>query len=189
MALHMFPLAHMTCVMCCHADGNMIAGIASADDLRGATSVPINVKNAASRAYLRAYSAEEDRVDAEGGDAFNPSAQGQLSLLGSCSPQQMVRSQSLALPANLVIEPGARSASNRHSFKRYDIAAFSQRPQMQLASEQAPPPPQRKAGNLAPRPRLNNQNLEPSLSTSWGNGKGLALYGAAESPRIKAGMA
>lgn len=167
-----------------HADGTTNAGRASADELRGATSVPINMKHRTGHAYLRAYGAGEDEAEEEGADVF--SSLTHLSLLGTGSSHFTTRSQSLALPANLVIEPGARSASNRHSFKRYEIGAPTHRPQ---TTDQAALAHQRKPGSLAPGPRLTNQDLEPSLASSWGTGKGLGPYGAVESPRIKAGLA
>lgn len=129
-----------------------------------------------------ANAADKDRED-----DFHASAQ--LSPVGDLNAPIMKRSQSLALPANMVIEPGARCASNRHSLKRSDIASLALRSQMHMGTEQAAAPLQRKPGKLAPRPRLTNQNLEPTLSSAWGNGKGLGSYGADESPRIKAGMA
>lgn len=165
-------------------DGTANTGCPSGDEMRGATSVPISIKHKTAQAYLRAYGVGDSEAEKVGEDDLDISSQ--LSCLSDHSAQFMKRSQSFALPASMAIEPGARSASNRQNLKRSEITS---RPQTHLSLDQAAPPSQKKPVNLAPRPRLNSQQLEPSLSTSWGNGKGLASYNVSESPRIKAGMA
>lgn len=134
---------------------------------------------------MGAYNEQSTREEEEEEDDFDPYAQ--LSPLGGASSSQLMkRSQSLALPANMVIEPGARSASNRNSFKRAELAKAALRPQMQSSMDEACPLSQRKPTPVAPRKRLTNQNLEPGLSSSWGLGKGPGPNALADSPRIRA---
>ena len=88
----------------------------------------------------------------------------------------MKRSQSLALPANMVLEANGGSPSNRHGFRTADLATRSSRQISSRGNDDdigASPLlrsqlQQQKPDKGLPKRRITNQNIEPGSSkAAW----------------------
>lgn len=158
-----------------------------ADVLRGATSYPVNSN------HRTAYAALEGCGDGQECEV----SQVQQSPPGGLDVQLTKRSQSLALPANMVLEANGRSASSRHAYKRADLVTRSCRVftvkgtgvddsgassllRAQLQHQQP------KADKAVPKGRITNQNIEPGSSkAAWLAQNALRDV---DSPRVGSGL-
>ncbi len=155
------------------------------DVLRGATSHPIHPNHRTAYAYMELYGSGGQ--EAEAGHM-------QQSPPGDTGGQLMKRSQSLALPANTVLEANGRSTSNRHSFRRADLGTRSSRQfpirgtdddggASALLRAQLQ---QQKADKGLPKRRITNQNIEPGSSkAAWLAQNALRDV---DSPRVGSGL-
>lgn len=157
-----------------------------ADVLRGATSYPVNSTHRTAYAPLEVYGdGQECEV-----------SQVQQSPPGGLDVQLTKRSQSLALPANMVLEANGRSASSRHAYKRADLVTRSSRPftvkgtgvddsgASSLLRAQLQQQP--KADKAVPKRRITNQNIEPGSSkAAWLAQNALRDV---DSPRVGSGL-
>ena len=149
------------------------------DILRGATSHPVHPNHRAAYAYMELYGSGGQEPEA---------GHMQQSPPGGTGVQLMKRSQSLALPANMVLE------ANGHSFRRADLATRSSRqfPIRGTDDDGGASPllrsqlQQQKGDKGLPKRRITNQNIEPGLSkAAW-----LAqnAFRDVDSPRVGSGL-
>jgi hypothetical protein len=149
------------------------------DILRGATSHPVHPNHRAAYAYMELYGSGGQEPEA---------GHMQQSPPGGTGVQLMKRSQSLALPANMVLE------ANGHSFRRADLATRSSRqfPIRGTDDDGGASPllrsqlQQQKGDKGLPKRRITNQNIEPGSSkAAWLAQNGLRDV---DSPRVGSGL-
>ena len=156
------------------------------DVLRGATSHPIHPNHRTAYAYMELY----------GSNGLEPEAgHMQQSPPGDTGGQLLMkRSQSLALPANMVLEANGGSPSNRHCFQRADLATRSSRQFLVRGTDDdggASPLlrsqlQMHKADKGLPKQRITNQNIEPGSSkAAWLAQNALRDV---DSPRVGSGL-
>ncbi len=156
------------------------------DVLRGATSHPIHPNHRTAYAYMELY----------GSNGLEPEAgHMQQSPPGDTGGQLLMkRSQSLALPANIVLDANGRSTSNRHCFQRADLATRSSRQFLVRGTDDdggASPSlrsqlQMQKADKGLPKRRITNQNIEPGSSkAAWLAQNALRDV---DSPRVGSGL-
>ena len=154
------------------------------DVLRGATSHPVHPNHRTAYAYMELY----------GSGGQEPEAGHMQQSPGDTGGQLMKRSQSLALPANMVLEANGQSTSNRHCFRRADLNTRSTRqfPIKGTDDDSGASPllrsqlQQQKADKGLPKRRITNQNIEPASSKAvWLAQNALRDV---DSPRVGSGL-
>lgn len=158
------------------------------DALRGATSYPINANHRTAYAYTQLYGG--DGQDSEAGQMQQSPPNDRNQLL-------MKRSQSLALPANMVLEVNGQSASNCNPYKRAELrshrplhAASDDDGELGMLQSQLQQQYHQKADKGVPRRRITSQNIEPSKA-AWlaQNALKEGIGGlSADSPRVGSGL-
>lgn len=138
------------------------------DVLRGATSHPIHPNHCTAYAYMELYGSGGQEPEA---------GHMQQSPPGDTGGQRLrKRSQSLALPADMVLEANGQCTSNRHSFRSADLATRSSRqfPIRGIDDDGGASPAlrsqlqQQKTDKGLPKRRITNQNIEPGSSkAAW----------------------
>ncbi|DBA84709.1 TPA: hypothetical protein ACH3X1_005961 [Trebouxia sp. C0004] len=154
------------------------------DVLRGATSHPVHPNHRTAYAYMELYGGGEQESEAVGHMQQSPPS--------NTGGLLKKRSQSLALPANMVPEANGQSTSNRPSFRRADLATRSSRqfPIRGTDDDAGASPLLRSQQQIAdkglPKRRITNQNIElGSSKAAWLAQNALRDV---DSPRIGSGL-
>lgn len=158
------------------------------DALRGATSYPIKANHRTAYVYMELYGGDGQESEAPVMQQSPPSDR---------NAQLMKRSQSLALPANMVLEAAGRSPSNRNLYKKADLVTRSQRQMsvqtsddggasavLQSQLQQHHQLQQQKGDKGVPKRRITTQNIEPSKA-AW---LAQSAFRDVDSPRLGSGL-